>query len=316
MWAPAELGRVLRGIEDTFGNAPSEVTVECNPQSFDAAYARALRDVGVGRVSIGLQSLDDERLRFLGRLHDRAGALRALRAALEVFERVNVDFMFGMPDQQTGSLQDELDEALQLGMRHVSAYALTIEPGTRFGALFDEGQLRVATEDDYADMFAGAEATFAARGLAHYEVSAYAAPGHEAQHNLHYWRGGAYLGLGAAAVGCLDERPGRSVRYRNESDARRYMAARDLDAVPTERETLDGDALMREALMLGLRTAEGVDVRAAEERCGVGLRDGRARALERALQSGDLIQTGGDAPRLKVPRDRWIRLDGIIGRVF
>jgi putative oxygen-independent coproporphyrinogen III oxidase len=228
LWDTAQLGRTLAGILEAFPDRASdlEITVECNPSSFSDDKARALADAGVNRVSLGVQSMNDERLRFLGRLHDSEQALAALRVATWNFKRVSADFMFGMPDQESAALRDELARVLDLGVHHVSCYALTIEPDTHFGALHREGKLRVATEDHYADMFQAAERAFAGQGLAHYEVSNYAVPGEESRHNLHYWRGGDYLGLGAAAVGCLRSRRGTRSATRTSPTATPTCAAK------------------------------------------------------------------------------------------
>ena len=313
LWDPRELGRVLGAVRAAFEHEEPdlEVTVECNPTSLDRAKAAALRDAGVTRLSIGMQSLDAERLRFLGRLHDPEGALRAVSEALLEVPRVSGDLMFGMPGQKAEDLAAEIERVLETGVRHVSAYALTIEPGTQFGALHRKGKLRVATEDDYADAFLAAEALFAARGLGHYEVSNYAAEGEEARHNLHYWRGGDYLGLGAGAVGCLTRRDLSAHRTKNDARPERYLEAPG-DAVEHE-ETLAPSDRIAEALMLGLRTARGVDLDALAARTGVDPRAGRERAIARRLERGDVAIEGAT---LRVPRERWLMLDSIVTDLF
>ncbi|MCB9620232.1 MAG: radical SAM family heme chaperone HemW [Sandaracinus sp.] len=315
LWSGEALGRVLAAIRSAFGaEVPDlEITAECNPSSLDDAKAQAFAAAGVNRLSLGVQSLNDERLRYLGRLHDRKGALRALAAARRAVPRVSGDLMFGMPDQTADALRDEVREMLDQGLDHVSAYALTIEPGTQFGTLLRLGKLRVAREDDYAAMFEVAERAFEDAGLVHYEVSNYARPGQEARHNLHYWRGEAYLGLGAAAVGMLDDAEG-AARWTNRKDAERYMASIGegrLDLEESER--LDAQDRIREALMLGLRTSEGVDLRALEARVGLAWTTGRAREVERRMAAGDVVERDG---RLFVPRERWLRLDGIVADLF
>ncbi|MGH7296686.1 MAG: coproporphyrinogen-III oxidase family protein, partial [Polyangiaceae bacterium] len=136
LWEPRELGRVLGGIRAALPCTDElEVTVECNPTSIDEDRARALVDQGVGRVSIGVQSLRDERLRHLGRLHDARGAIEAVRGALRAVPRVSADLIFGLPGQTPEQARDEALELVELGLSHVSCYQLTIEPGTRFGEL-------------------------------------------------------------------------------------------------------------------------------------------------------------------------------------
>lgn len=315
LFDPRELGRVLGRIRAAFSAeaAELEVTVECNPSSFDRKKAAALRAQGVNRVSLGLQSLDDERLRFLGRLHDAAGALRALDEAVAELPRVSADLMFGMPGQTPEQLASEVRAIVDAGARHVSAYALTIEPGTRFGELHRKGRLPLASEDSYAAMFEGAGAVFEELGFEHYEVSNYAEPGEESRHNAHYWRGGDYLGLGAAAVGCLLDSPGAARRWRNHPDPARYMGAAAPPSCEQSEEHLGALELLREALMLGLRTREGVHVGGAEARSGRRLDSGREAALERRLGSGDVVF---DAGTLRVPRERWLQLDSIVSDLF
>ncbi|RLB52526.1 MAG: coproporphyrinogen III oxidase family protein [Deltaproteobacteria bacterium] len=321
LWDAGELGRVLRGIRGAFGSPERrggqsvdpevEVTVECNPSSLDEAHAAALVEAGVNRLSVGVQSFDDERLRFLGRFHDSAGAVKALECALKDAPRVSADLMFGTVNQDT--VDDDLSRVLDLGIEHVSAYALTIEPGTQFGELHRKGRLQVASEEDYASMFRAAGERFSAAGWGHYEVSNYAVPGEESRHNQHYWRGGAYLGLGAAAVGCLDESEGRARRWKNEGIGEDYIAGSQDGRFEAESEDLDGEMIVREAIMLGLRTAEGVDLHRTAARSGVDPRAGRGDAITRRVARGDLID---DGDRLRVPRERWILLDGIIADLF
>lgn len=314
LWEPRELGRVLSGILQAFeaeGRA-LEITVECNPSSLDGPRAEALCAEGVNRLSLGVQALDDTELRFLGRLHDRAGALSAVKAALGTTARVSADLMFALPGQAEASFLAHLDTLLELGLSHLSAYALTFEPGTPFGADLRKGLLKQAPEDSYARMFSSIEQRCAQHGLAHYEVSNYARPGHESQHNLHYWRGGDYLGLGAAAVGCVSE-AGRGRRYRNHPDAERYMARALSGDVEVFEESLVAQDLIREALMLGLRTSEGVELAALAAHANQDPLLGRHAAIQRRQARGDVTI---EASRLRVPHARWLFLDGIVADLF
>lgn len=310
LWEPRELGRVLRAIRGAFGSQDEalEITVECNPSSLDQRRAAELREAGVNRLSIGVQSLDAQRLRFLGRLHDGPGALAAVRGALAEMPRVSGDLMFGMPEQTPEDFLAELRQLLDLGLTHVSVYALTIEPQTQFGELYRKGRLQLAKEDAYADTFLATETLLAERGFEHYEVSNYAQPGQTSRHNQHYWRGGDYLGLGCAAVGCVDTR-----RTRNQPQPAKYLAFTDRASLEAESEELDAQAMIREALMLGLRTSEGVDLRALEQRTGVDPRKGRERALAKGFEQGRLTL---EEDRLRVPHAHWLHLDGIVTDLF
>jgi oxygen-independent coproporphyrinogen-3 oxidase len=316
LWDPRELGRVLRGIRDTLDCADDlEVTVECNPTSIDAERARALVDQGVNRVSLGVQSLRDDRLRYLGRLHDAGGARAAVTDVLGVVPRVSADLIFGLPGQAPEEARDEAVELQGLGLSHVSCYQLTIEPGTRFGELARRGRLPLADEGAVAEAFLAIDEALGARGLAHYEVSNYARPGQEARHNLGYWRGDEYLGLGCAAYGFVMTTPGEGVRYRNLVLPERYLAADDCTAT---REPLDAATLMRERIMLGLRVAGGVDLEEAARALGGGSAipvwtPERQRAAAWLLERGRIERAGS---RVRVPRGAWLWTDDTAARLF
>jgi putative oxygen-independent coproporphyrinogen III oxidase len=309
LWEPQALGSVLQAIQGAFTTDDAlEVTVECNPSSLDRAKASALRAVGVNRLSIGVQSLDDTRLKFLGRLHDAQGALTAVRGALAEMPRVSADLMFGMPEQSADDFLREVAQLIDLGLSHVSAYALTIEPQTQFGELHRKGKLPLAKDDTYAETFLATERYLGERGFSHYEVSNYAKPGETSRHNQHYWRGGDYLGLGCAAVGCVDGR-----RYKNDPNPKAYLAHQADSRLEVFEEPLSAEMRIQEALMLGLRTSEGVNLRALQTRTGVDPKQTRAQALERALQQGNAVL---ERDTLRVPHERWLHLDSIVAALF
>ncbi len=316
LWDPEQLGRVLSAVTSAFGTvSPSlEVTVECNPTSLDRARAAALREAGVNRLSVGVQSLDETRLRFLGRLHDAPLALEALRAARAELPRVSADFMFGMPGQKAPDFVSELERVLETGVDHVSAYALTVESGTQFGELHRKGRLPLATDDDYAETFLAARRCLASHGMRHYEVSNHARPGEEARHNLHYWRGGDYLGLGAGAVGCLaDPATLGASRWRSESHPAHYLERSGTKAVQAWTEALSPEDRVREALMLGLRTLEGVSLSRVAQQTGVTLTRGREQALARRTARGEVLL---DGDVLRVLPEHWLALDAIVTDLF
>jgi putative oxygen-independent coproporphyrinogen III oxidase len=314
LWSVEALGRVLRAIQSTFSGSPREVTVECNPTSLDEDRAAALEDIGVTRLSLGVQSLRERHLRYLGRLHDAPQAERALRAASSrAALRVTADLMFGMPEQSEDELVEDMRRLVELGAGHLSAYALTIEPATRFGELARKGRLRKLPDDGVAALFEAAERCAESLGLEHYEVSNYATPGQRGLHNEHYWRGDDYVGLGAGAVGCT-VRGGRVLRYKNVYDVPSYLEAGARRERPREElEELAPDDRVREGLMLGLRTTEGVSLRALAERTCVDPRVGRERAIEKAVRRGWLTD---DGDRLVIPRERWLLADDIVSSIF
>ena len=326
LWESGELGRVLAAVLHAFSaDANSvEITVECNPSSFDADRARSLIDAGVNRVSIGVQGLDAERLRFLGRLHDVDGGLRAVRDAIDAgVPRVSADLIFGVAGQSAQAAADEAARVAELGPSHVSAYALTIEPGTQFGALARKGKLPLLGDDLVADSFVAVEAALERAGFVHYEISNYARDGHVARHNVGYWRGSDYLGLGTGAWGTLTTN-GRRVRYRNTPSPERYLAGRDHWATAdlenpsaelvSEVEPIEPEMAFRERLMLGLRLEAGLDVVSAAEELSVpGWTVARERAARRLEELGRLKR---DGPRLWIPKAAWLFADGTIAELM
>ncbi len=326
LWSPAALGRVLGAILAAFpSRAAPEVTVECNPSSFDADCARALLDVGVNRVSIGVQSLDPDRLRFLGRLHDEKGGLAAVEAALSAgVPRVSADLIFGVAGESPEDAAREVLTVANLGVTHLSAYALTVEPGTQFGALARKGRLPLLTEDAVADSFVAVHEALTKSRFAHYEVSNYARDGHVARHNLGYWRGDDYLGLGCGAWGTVTLN-GSRVRYRNTPVPERYLGSigawRSADLgragageLVSDLETLTPETDLAERLMLGLRLSEGFDLEATASAIGVDpWPPARVRAAERLVARGRLVR---DGTRLRIPHSAWLLADGTIAELL
>jgi oxygen-independent coproporphyrinogen-3 oxidase len=311
LWEPLELGRVLAGIRDAHEcGSDLEVTVECNPTSLDEDRARALLDAGVNRLSIGVQGLDDERLRYLGRLHDARLAIDTLKGALRAgVPRVSADLIFGLPGQSPREACNEAMALIDLGIEHLSAYQLTIEPGTRFGELAKRGRLPLADDGMVAESFLALDDAMTARGFLHYEISNYARPGQEARHNLGYWRGEEYLGLGCAAVG-FARGEGRGVRWRNDAVPERYQSGNGGEVV----ESLDAEALMRERIMLGLRVVDGIDLdEAAEDLRAPGWTTDREKTASWLVERGRVVRDGA---RLRVPREAWLWTDDTAARLF
>ncbi len=312
LWEPRELARVIEHVRATFrATGDLEITVECNPTSLDAARADALADAGVNRLSIGVQSLRDPELKFLGRLHDAPGALAAVRSAIASrVPRASADLIFGLPEQ---SPEDAARQALllvDLGLRHLSCYQLTIEPQTRFGELAKRGRLPLAEDGAVAEAFLAIDEALGARGFRHYEISNYARAGEEAKHNLGYWRGEEYLGVGCGAFGFVRNK--MAVRWRNEILPDKYLQnAHD----PTmDREELDANALLRERIMLGLRLDGGFDLAAAGDDLGVDpFTSDRERAIEALVGRARLERNG---TRLAIPKRAWLFTDDTAARLF
>jgi putative oxygen-independent coproporphyrinogen III oxidase len=317
LWEPSELARVLRRILELFPARGSvEITAECNPSSFDERRAGELRDAGITRVSLGAQSLDAERLAFLGRLHDGAGALTAVRTALRAgFSRVSADLIFGVAGQSPEAARDEVKTIADLGPTHLSAYALTIEPGTKFGQLAKTKSLPLLADDLVARSFESVARTLADAGFEHYEISNFARDGHYAEHNLAIWRGGDYVGLGAGAWGTLRTATG-VLRYRNAPAVERYQDATataplwEISPLVSDAEPIEPKTSEIERLLLGLRLAEGVDLDALSRETGIDARTpARERAIEKLVREERLIQDGA---RLRIPERAWLFADAVI----
>jgi oxygen-independent coproporphyrinogen-3 oxidase len=253
-----------------------EITLEANPSSVEASKFQALAEAGVNRVSIGLQSLDDDALRFLGRAHSVKEALAAIDTAQNHFSRVSIDLIYARPDQSTEDWANELDRALALGTGHISLYQLTIEPGTRFETMVREGEFAPLDPDQAAELFEITQEKTRAAGLLRYETSNHARPGEESRHNLTYWHYGDYAGIGPGAHG----RRGTlaTVRHRKPENWLNAMARNGHGM--TQEDALTSAERAREALVMGLRLTTGVDLADIAQRTGVeehDLIDGKAR---------------------------------------
>jgi len=259
----------------------AEVTLEVNPGTVNHRRLEFIKGLGVNRLSIGVQSFSDETLHFLGRTHDAASARKTVAEALELGFSVSLDLMLALPGQ---NVRADLETAAVLGVDHVSAYTLQIEPGTPLALQ------KLATEpDDEAAAFALAREILGAAGLRRYEVSNYARPGAESRHNLAYWRMNSWGGLGPAAAGHFLTGEEKVVSRRTTNPPLpRWLAGE-----PPERVALGPLDFAKEALMMGLRIREGVDLRQLEERTGLELRRTLASAADE-LAGANLLGLAGD----------------------
>jgi putative oxygen-independent coproporphyrinogen III oxidase len=242
-----------------------EITLEANPNSVEAAKFDDLARAGVNRISLGLQSFNDKSLAFLGRAHSADEGLRALEMAQSAVERVSFDLIYALPGDDVETWETNLDRALGLGTEHLSLYQLTIEPGTRFATMVAKRQFDPLDNDIAASLFELTQDRAAAAGLAAYEISNHARPGAESRHNLSYWRYLDYAGVGPGAHG---RRTGmRTVRHKKPEN---FLAAVDRNGHGiVEEENLTIEEAAHEALVMGLRLAEGIDPSALAQRLGV-----------------------------------------------
>lgn len=282
---PRLVAKLIREADRLWGLTDGcEITLEANPSSVEAARFADLASAGVNRVSLGLQSLDDEILQFLGRAHDVSEGLAALDIAGREFDRVSFDLIYARPGQSAADWQAELERSLAFGTDHLSLYQLTIEPGTRFETLVRKGELIPADDDHCADLFDLTQEVTAAAGLPAYEISNHARPGQESRHNLTYWRYGDYIGVGPGAHG-------RRLNFATERHRKpeNFLSAveRNGNGLQTE-QPLPAETRASEALMMGLRLAEGVNLDLLEEKTGLHIgdminADGVGRLLELGL---------------------------------
>ena len=267
----------------------AEITAEGNPGTLTPGKLAAYRRAGVNRLSLGAQSFDEGLLRSLGRIHTAGQIGEAVTMAREAgFDNINLDLMYALPGQGMDQWTDALDAAIALGVEHLSAYSLIVEPGTPMAARVASGAATVPDDDAVNAMQRQAIARLDAAGYRRYEISNYARPGRECRHNLVYWNRGDYLGLGCAAHSLLGGR-----RFHNPESLDDYLAGvRRQDEV---RLTLQDE--MEETLMLSTRTVRGLDLAAWENAYGAPFERGREAAMGR-LEKGGLIEIGGGHLRL------------------
>ncbi len=263
---PALVARLIEAATAHWPPAPDiEITLEANPSSVEAARFADLAMAGVNRVSLGLQSLDDAALRFLGRAHDVAEGLKALETAQQHFGRVSFDLIHALPGQTLDDWAAELDRAIGLGTGHLSLYQLTIEPGTRFASDVRRGTFAPMDDDLAAEFFALTQTRTEAARLPAYETSNHARPGQESRHNLTYWRYADYAGVGPGAHG---RRLGMATERHRKPENFLSAVARNAHGLRAETQLTPGEQAV-EALLMGLRLREGVRLDVMASRFGV-----------------------------------------------
>ncbi|WP_072894531.1 MULTISPECIES: radical SAM family heme chaperone HemW [Sphingobium] len=286
-----------------------EITLEANPNSVEAARFGDLAAAGINRVSLGLQALDNDALAFLGRAHDVDEGLGALDTARRIFDRVSFDLIYARPGQSESDWEAELARALSFGTGHLSLYQLTIEPGTRFATLAAQGKLTPVDPDHGATLYELTQAMTAQAGIPSYEISNHARPGQESRHNLIYWRYGDYVGIGPGAHG----RRGGMATLRHKKPEN-WMGAVDRNGNGLQQEVpLQAEDKAREALLMGLRLGEGVDLARIAGLSGLpigALVDDRA--IDRMNDLGLVWRTGN---RLQVSPAGMLLLDAILPEV-
>ncbi len=311
---PAIAAALIEDATRLFDASPDlEITLEANPTSVEAARLAAFRSAGVNRVSIGVQSLDPEALRLLGRQHSAGQARAALEVARHLFPRFSFDLIYARPGQDARAWREELRQALDLAADHLSLYQLTIEPGTRFETLHRRGAIVLPDPDTGAALYEASAEEAARFGLAPYEVSNYARPGSESRHNLAYWRYQDYAGVGPGAHGRLSLGSDLLATRRHRApepwaalvEAQGHGSAAEVTLAPEER--------AREMLLMGLRLTEGIDPARFARRTGIALADAiDGETLSRAIEAEYLE---ADPARLRATPAGRLRLDALLAQL-
>ena len=319
---PILVERLIRHAEDLFGFTNDiEITAEANPTSVEAEAMLGFRKAGVNRVSMGVQSLDDAGLKFLGREHSAIDALKALDKVSKAFDRVSIDLIYALPDQSPKAWQAMLGQALSLGLGHLSLYQLTIETGTVFHTRQRRGEVMALDDDRAADLYEMTQQMSNAAGLPAYEISNHAAIGQECRHNLTYWQAGDWLGVGPGAHGrfaLFDPAENRAIR--NATVTRRSPAGW-LDAVTANGHGIDETQIdspadwASEMVMMGLRLTSGIDLGVIENLCGPcdDWLDGDG--VEQAIAAGWLRRMPNQS-KLMASDDGRLRLNHILSTIL
>ena len=308
---PETVAGLIEDARRLFDPMPGmEVTLEANPTSVERGRLRGFREAGVNRASLGVQALDAEALRFLGREHSAGEAVAALEQARAVFERVSFDLIYARPGQGRVAWGEELERALGFGADHLSLYQLTIEPGTAFEGRYRQGMIALPDDDLAADLYRDTMDRCAAHGLAAYEVSNLARPGFESRHNLAYWRYDDYAGIGPGAHGRVSV--GGTLRATRRHRAPEPWAERveREGHGSTAEEVIKGPDRVREMLLMGLRLTEGVGAQRFAARTGMALAGALdADILERAVEAEYLVW---DGETLRATLEGRLRLDALL----
>ncbi len=249
-----QIADILNTINITYNVADNaEITLEANPQDLNTNLLKALHDIGVNRLSIGVQTFNDTQLRQLGRRHNALTAQQAVKMAQRYFDNISIDLIYGLPKQDISQLEDDLDKTLELKVQHISTYNLTFEPDTPITRLLQQGKVQQLEDTELNNMVDTISRRLIKEGFERYEVSNYSLPGYHSQHNTSYWKRIPYLGIGAAAHSF-----NLNSRQWNVADLDKYMSAIKARNLSYQREELSVTEIYNEQVMLGLRYKEGI----------------------------------------------------------
>lgn len=303
------IGRAIEKCRATFDCSPlEEVTLEANPDDLSEEYLAALRAVGVNRLSIGIQSFDDEVLRVMNRRHDAEAAVRAVEMARTAgFDNITIDLIYGLPFGPKDALIRSLERAVALGVEHISAYHLTIEPNTRFGRMAARGELTPVADEESERQYNQVHTTLTQAGYDHYEISNFARDARRSLHNSSYWQSQPYLGIGPAAHSFDGEHRTWAVASVAE-----YLEGVDCGEC-YESELLTAADRYNETIMTSLRCREGVDLGALEKNFGRARMEYFLGEAARFVESGVLVRAEN---RIAMCPERWLVSDWVIAELF
>lgn len=293
---PKLVQNIIDYAQDLFGlEQGCEITLEANPTSFETEKFKAFKDAGVNRVSLGVQSLYADDLKFLGRQHSAEDAIAAITSAQKIFDRFSFDLIYARPEQSIAAWEAELKQALDYGTTHLSLYQLTIEQGTAFFTQHKRGDFRLPDEFLAADLYETTQALTASYNLPSYETSNHAAMGEESRHNLIYWRYFDYIGIGPGAHGRYTDHHGQKIASRAHLAPEKWLslcAENPHGAHPFER--IDADSSFTESVMMGLRLKEGINLDGLAARLGTNWADQISTDKINMLVREDLITLDAD----------------------
>lgn len=251
-----DIERIVGALESTFNGTPSEVTLEMNPDDVTKDYIKAVRQMGINRISMGIQTFDDSRLQFIRRRHNASQAEKAVMTIREEgIHNVSIDLMFGFPNQTMDEWVTDIDKAIALHPTHISAYSLMYEEGTSLFHMLQKGEINQIDDETSLAMYTELINRLTANGYEHYEISNFAMPGYRSVHNSSYWHDTPYLGFGAAAHSY-----NKDTRSWNIPDLKKYIESIESGVLPSESEVIDADTHYNDLITTALRTREGLNL--------------------------------------------------------
>jgi len=283
---PDEIKRLVENLHANFNiEKNAEITLECNPSSLTEENLNGYLKSGINRISLGVQSFDEANLKTLGRLHTSDEAIKSYRLIKDSgLSNVSVDLIYGLPDQTIADWESDLKTTIDLEPEHISAYNLIIESGTEFGELYSQNRLNLPSDEKQRQMYDLLNLHLGKAGYIRYEISNFSKPGFECRHNLKYWTGKRYLGLGPSAVS-FDGK----VRRKNRADIEGYLkSAEEGVDFPSETEIIDRETSLRESIMSGLRLTEGISLKILKDRFDYDLLENK-REIIASLLSENMV---------------------------